>query len=60
MMTDSLDFERCIWDLDYRSKVKRMLNFRTDARAATANQNIRSLTTRERGAAKPSEAPRAT
>lgn len=60
MVNDLLDIERCIWDLDYRRKVKRMLNFRNDARPASANQNMRSLTARKRAASKPAEAPHAT
>lgn len=60
MVNDTLDIERCIWDLDYRSKVKRMLNFHADSRAPSANQNMRPLAAREDIAAKPPEAPRAT
>ena len=40
---DTIDIERCIWDTDYRRVVKRLLNFRSDAPAGTANQNHRTL-----------------
>lgn len=57
MMNDLLDIERCIWDQDYRRKVKRMLNFRNEAQPASANQNRRGLAAHRRAAAKPAEAP---
>ena len=38
---DTIDIERCIWDMDYRRVVKRLLNFRSEAPSGTANQNHR-------------------
>ena len=43
---DTIDIERCIWDTDYRRVVKRLLNFRSDVPAGTANQNHRKYVTR--------------
>ena len=57
MMNDLLDIERCVWDQDYRRKVKRMLNFRDEAQPASANQNRRGLAVRRHAVAKSTEAP---
>ena len=43
---DTIDIERCIWDMDYRRVVKRLLNFRSDIPSGTANQNQRKRMTR--------------
>ena len=60
MVNDFLDIERCIWDQDYRRKVKRMLNFRGDAQPASANQNMHGLTARKHATGQSAEVPRTT
>lgn len=47
MVNEILDIERCVWDIDYRRKVKRMLNFRSDATKWTANQNGHAMAGRK-------------
>ncbi len=42
MVRDTIDIERCVWDMDYRSKVKQVLNFCVDLALPSANQNVKS------------------
>lgn len=42
MVRDTIDIERCVWDMDYRSKVKQVLNFCFDMALPSANQNIKT------------------
>lgn len=43
MVHDTIDIERCVWDLSYRRKVKRLLNYQNDSDRPSANQNLNSL-----------------
>lgn len=40
-MRETIDFDRCVWDEQYRSRIKQALNYPRRAVIASANENVR-------------------